>query len=107
MEAVLLKLYDTIPPWVVAAIYALAAAGFVRMWERARRGAVVISPPVALTVAGALALIMLSYLFVVPNTALSLLAKAGFQRMLTAILGIVLIVFNASALMRRGRHDGA
>lgn len=106
MESVLLHLYDTIPTQLVAVVYGLAAAGFVGMWARAQRGAVVISPPVALAVAGALMLIMLSYLLVVPNTALSLLAKAGFQRMLIMILGVVLTVFNWSAFRRRGRDTG-
>lgn len=101
MEPLLLRLYETIPTQLVAVIYALAAGGFVRMWARAQRGAVVIAPQVALAVAGALALVMLSYLLVVPNMALSLLAKAGFQRMLLLILGIVLTVFNWSAFFRR------
>lgn len=105
MERFFLLLYESIPTLFVAAVYGLAALGFILMWARARRGAVVIAAPVALAVAVALMLLMLSYLVIVPNTALSFPAKSGFQRMLITFLGFMLIVFNWSAFWKSHASD--
>lgn len=73
------------------------------MFLRAQRGALVISPPVALTVAASLLLVTLFYVLVAPMT-MPLEAKGGFLRLILLVLGCVLIVFNLSALLgRNGR----
>lgn len=97
MEAALLRLYDSIPAWLVAGVYVLAAVGFMRMYARAQRGAVVIAPPVALAVAGALLVVALFYVLVVPLP-LTPLARGGMLRLILLALGVVLVVFNLAAL---------
>lgn len=100
METSLLRLYDTIPAWLVAIIWLLAAGGFVSRYRQAARGRVYVAPLMSIAVAGALILVAAFYLLVVP-LGLSLTAKAGALRFLMLILGFVLITYNVHMLWWR------
>lgn len=103
MEASLIRVYEEIPTWLPAIVYVIAAGGFVHMFVRAQRGTLVISPPVALTVAASLLLVALFYLLIAPMK-IPLEAKGGFLRLILLVLGGVLIVFNLSSLMGRNER---
>lgn len=103
MESFLLGMYAAIPAWLVAVVWLLAAGGFVGRYRMAARGRVYVAPPMSIAVAGALIIVAMFYLLVVPLPSLTLQAKAGALRFLLLVLGLVLIMYNLHTLWR---HNG-
>ena len=110
---VLLRIYEAIPAWVVAAALAAAGASFVVVfrWQQ-RCGVIEYKPALALGVAAVLLALAGSYMWLALTPGATLEARAAVVRVLLLLLSGGLTHYNAGALRlswrawrRKGRDE--
>lgn len=95
----LLRIYELVPPWLVALALAGAAGSFVVVfrWQQ-RRGEIEYKPPLAVSVAVVLLALSGCYVWLELEPTTGLAERAAVIRLLLLLLSGGLIHYNAGAL---------